>query len=71
MSEIILNGDEADIQQLVGTAVAAGAVKFAVTTARKMLREAQTQLEIVAPGKHRDSLGSLCSTLDGMIAQFA
>ncbi len=71
LSEIILNGEDADINRLVDRAIKIGAVKFAVGTARRMLREAQTQLEVVAANKYRDALGNLCSTLDGMLGQFS
>ena len=51
--------------------IAAGAVKTAVATGRKMLREAAAQLEVVPANKYRDALGDLVTTLDGMIGQFA
>ena len=70
ISEVILNGEDADIRTLAERALAAGAVKSAVATGRKLLREAQTQLEIVPRNKYRDALGGLITTLDGMIAQF-
>lgn len=67
----ILGGDDTRIAALVTKAMETGAIKNAVATARRMIREAQTQLEVVPPGRHRDALDSLVSTLDGMIAQFA
>jgi len=70
ISEIILNGDDADIYALAEKAIAAGAVKSAVATGRKMLREAATHLDIVPQNKHRDALGGLITTLDAMIEQF-
>lgn len=70
LSEIILGGDEGDIHHLLERALSAGAITFAISTGRKMLREAQTQLEIVEPNKYREALGNLCATLDAMIAQF-
>ncbi len=70
LSEIILNGREGDIDSLVERALAAGAVKFAIATGRKMLREALAQLDVVADNKYRTALAELCETLDGMIAQF-
>jgi octaprenyl-diphosphate synthase len=71
LSEIILSGEEDAIFALAERAMATGAVKSAIATGRKMLREAQTQLEIVPDNKYRDALANLVSTLDGMIAQFA
>jgi octaprenyl-diphosphate synthase len=71
MSEIILSGDDTEISGLVEKALEAGAVKFAVAAARKMLREAQSQLEIAPANKYRDALGNLGTSLDGMLGQFA
>jgi octaprenyl-diphosphate synthase len=70
ISEIILNGEDADILALAERALEAGAVKSAVSVGRKMLREAQTQLEIVPQNKYRDALAGLVTTLDTMITQF-
>ena len=70
LSEIILNGDEDAIMVLAEKAIAAGAVKSAVATGRKMLRDAHAQLEIVPANKYRDALANLVTTLDGMIGQF-
>ena len=70
ISGIILNGDDRDIQELADRALEAGAVKSAVAIARKMLREARTQLEVVAENKYRGALEELVTTLDGMLEQF-
>lgn len=70
LSEVILNGAETDLDFLVQRAIDGGAVKAAVATGRKMLREAGAQLELVPKNKHRDALENLVVTLDGMIAQF-
>ena len=70
LSEIILRGDEDAVLALAERAIAAGAVKSAVATGCKMLRDARTQLEIVPPNKYRDALANLVTLLDGMIAQF-
>ena len=71
LSAIILSGDDAEISRLVERAIAAGAVKSAVATGRKMLREATLQLEVVPESKYRQALADLVVTLDGMIAEFA
>lgn len=71
LSAIILSGDDAEISRLVERAIAAGAVKSAVATGRKMLREATLQLEVVSESKYRQALADLVVTLDGMIAEFA
>ena len=70
LSEIILNGDEDAILVLAEKALATGAVKSAVATGRKMLREAHAQLEIVPANKYRDALANLVTTLDAMLGQF-
>ncbi|HEX8312892.1 MAG TPA: polyprenyl synthetase family protein [Chthoniobacteraceae bacterium] len=70
LSEIILNGDDAAIQLLVDRARETGAVKSAIATGRKMLREAEAQLEVVPANKYREALRTLVTTLDGMIGQF-
>jgi len=71
LSEIILNGDETDIAALAERAIAAGAVKSAIATGRKMLREAEKQLRLVPDNKYRDALAGLITTLDRMIGQFS
>jgi len=71
LSEIILSGDETAIMALAERAIAAGAVKSAIATGRKLLREAETRLRLVPDNKYRDALGGLVATLDGMIGQFA
>jgi octaprenyl-diphosphate synthase len=70
LSEIILSGDEDAIVALADRALSVGAVKSAVATGCKMLREARAQLEIVPANKHRDALANLVTTLEAMIAQF-
>ena len=70
LSEIILSGSDADISRLVDRARDAGAVRSAVATGRRMLREAEAQLEIVPANKYRDALGNLVTTLDEMIERF-
>jgi octaprenyl-diphosphate synthase len=71
LSEIILSGDETVIIALAERAIAAGAVKSAIATGRKLLREAETRLRLVPENKYRDALAGLVATLDGMIGQFA
>ena len=71
LSEIILNGDEADIVVLAERAIAAGAVKSAIATGRKMLLDAEKQLRLVPENKYRDALSNLVTTLDRMIGQFS
>ncbi len=70
LSQLILEGDDDDVRHLVQQALKAGAVRSAVATGRKLLREAAGQLEAVTPSKYRDSLDLLVTTLDGLIAPF-
>jgi octaprenyl-diphosphate synthase len=70
-SEIILNGDEAAVETLVERALASGGINAAVSTGRKMLREAAAQLELVPANKYREGLHGLITALDGMIGRYA
>jgi hypothetical protein len=70
LSEIILSGEEAEIVALAQRAIDAGAVKSAIATGRKLLREAEAQLQLVSANKYRDALSGLVGTLDRMISQF-
>lgn len=71
LSELILEKREAEIGALVERAVETGAVRYAVTTGRRMLTEAQDGLSHLPPTPYRESLESLCFTLDAMIAPLA
>ena len=68
---VIVSGTDEQIAELVGRAVKSGAVRFAVTAARKMLRDAQAQLKVVAAGKYLDALKGLMKTLDSMLEPFS
>lgn len=70
ISEVILSGDEGEIFHLAEHALADGAVKSAVATGRKLLRDGLTQLHLAPKNKHRDALEGLVTTLDGMLGQF-
>ncbi|HEY3897278.1 MAG TPA: polyprenyl synthetase family protein [Chthoniobacter sp.] len=70
LSEIILSGEENEILALANRAISAGAVKSAIATGRKLLREAEAQLQLVPENKYRDALSGLVGTLDRMISQF-
>jgi octaprenyl-diphosphate synthase len=65
---MIVEGREEDIRSLIDTTVASGAVQYAVATGRRMLEEARECLQTLAHSPHRESLTSLCVTLDEMIA---
>lgn len=68
--EIILSGNDEAISTLVGRAIETGALKNAVASGRRMLREAGAQLTELPAGRYRESLSSLVTTLDGMFAPF-
>lgn len=68
--QIILSGTDEEISTLVTKAIQTGALKNAVATGRRMLSEAQAELAVVPPGRHRDALESLVTTLDGMFSQY-
>lgn len=71
LSQLILDGHEDEIRDLVQHAVDTGAVRYAVATGRRMLKEAQAALEVLEHSIYRESLFGLCSTLDAMIAPLA
>lgn len=68
---IILEGSDEEIATLVKTATETGAIKNAVSTARRMLRETEVQLKVVPANRYHDALKGLIRTLDGMLGQFA
>ena len=71
LSEAILHGNDDAVASLTRLARESGALRTAILTAQKMLRDAQTQIEIVPPNKYRDGLRDVCESLAGMIGQFA
>ena len=74
LAGIILEGKDEEIPALVQQAVQQGAVSHAVTTGRRMLSEAKESLaplDSASGAPFVDSLLSLCTTLDGMIAPLA
>ena len=68
--QIILSGTDAEIATLVTKAVETGALKSAVATGRRMLGEARVELDAVAPGRYREALEGLVTTLDAMFSQY-
>jgi hypothetical protein len=71
LSGLILEGNEEEVRSLVEQALEQGAVRYAVTTGRRMLTEARESLDSLEPTPYKDSLKSLCVTLDAMIAPLA
>jgi octaprenyl-diphosphate synthase len=70
ISQTILEGDDTDVARLVRQAIDGGAVRNAVATGRKFLREASASLAMLPPNKYHKALGQLVETLDAMIAPF-
>jgi octaprenyl-diphosphate synthase len=73
MTSQILSGDEQGVRALVGRAIEAGAVRYAVERGCAMLDDARTQLEAVpvsaaVSGVYRGAMEDLCVTLRGLIA---
>jgi hypothetical protein len=71
LSGLILQGNEEEARGLVAQAIERGAVRYAVTTGRRMLTEAHDSLASLEATPYKDSLESLCVTLDTMIAPMA
>lgn len=67
----ILGGSDDEIASLVRRAVETGAVKSAVSTAKRMLKETKSQLKALSSNRYREALTTLVNTLDGMLDQFA
>jgi octaprenyl-diphosphate synthase len=70
ISQRILEGDDADVARLVRQAIDGGAVRNAVATGRKFLREAASTLAILPGNRYSNALSQLVETLDAMIAPF-
>jgi octaprenyl-diphosphate synthase len=73
MTAQILSGDEQGVRALVGRAIEAGAVRYAVERGCAMLDDAKAQLEAVpvsaaVSGAYRGAMEDLCVTLRGLIA---
>lgn len=65
---MIVEGREEDIRKLIDATVASGAVQHAARTGRQMLGDAMESLQTLAHSPYRESLTSLCVTLDEMIS---
>ena len=70
LSEIILNGNDDDMNVLVERAIEAGAVKSAVATGGRCCARRACIWTVVPANQYRDALANLVTTLDAMIAQF-
>lgn len=71
LSESILHADDDAAKSLASLARESGALRAAILTAQKMLRDAQAQIEIVPANKYRDGLRDVCESLVEMVGRFA
>jgi octaprenyl-diphosphate synthase len=67
---IILQGSDEEIASLVGRAVETGALRSAVATARRMLKETKVPWKQAAGNDYQEAMLALVETLDGMLLQF-
>jgi len=66
---ILRSGDE-DARGLAEAARASGALDFAISTAQRMLRDAQHQAAMLPRNKYSEALDAVCSTLIEVVGQF-
>lgn len=70
LSTAILRGEETDVEVLTTAARNEGALQSSVSTACKILREANEQLDLLETNKFSDGLRDVCITVEKMLAQF-
>jgi len=70
LSAAILRGEDADLESLTASARREGAIQSSVTTARKILREACDELQLLEANKYRDNLRDVCESVEQMLEQF-
>lgn len=66
LCDTIVNGSDDDLDALSERAVRGGAVKNAIETGRRMIDEAQADLNAAPANRYREALSQLLVTLDGM-----
>ena len=69
-SEMILRSGDEDARGLAEAARASGALDFAISTAQRMLRDAQHQAAMLPRNKYSEALDAVCSTLIEVVGQF-
>ena len=67
-STVILSGE--GIEDLVNATVQRGALRSAIASARNLLAEASSSLEIVPPNRFRRGLQDICVSVDELLSQF-
>jgi octaprenyl-diphosphate synthase len=70
LNEIILRGDETDIQSLVELVRERGALSSSLAAGRELIEDARQLLHIVPQNKYRTALHEVCETLEIMLGQF-
>jgi octaprenyl-diphosphate synthase len=68
-SEMILRSEEEDAIGLAEAALSSGALRFAVTTTERMLRDAQHQTTLLPRNKYSEALHAVCQTLVEVVGQ--
>ncbi len=71
LSEAILRGEDADAKSIAAITRESGALRSAIQTARKFLREAREQLQVLKPNKFSDGLRNVSESVENMLDQFA
>jgi octaprenyl-diphosphate synthase len=69
-SEMILRSEEEDALGLAEAAQSSGALRFAVTTTERMLRDAQHQVTLLPRNKYSEALNAVCMSLIEVIGGF-
>lgn len=70
LSAAILRGEEADVESLTASTLREGALQSSVATARKILREAGEQLNLLESNKYSEGLRGVCESVDQLLEQF-
>jgi octaprenyl-diphosphate synthase len=69
-SEMILRSDEEDTISLAEAARTSGALRFAISTTERMLRDAQHQTTLLPRNKYSEALHAVCHTIIEVVGQF-
>lgn len=68
LCDTIVNGSDEELDTISELAKQGGAVKSAIATGRRMIEEAQADLNTAPENRYREALSQLLMTLDGMFA---
>ncbi|HEX4085998.1 MAG TPA: polyprenyl synthetase family protein [Chthoniobacteraceae bacterium] len=69
-SEMILRCEEEDSIRLAEAARSSGALRFAINTTERMLREAQQQVALLPHNKYSEALDAVCVSVIEVVGQF-